>query len=206
MNDGVQEEIVISTEGSNTVSLSSDKAHVEKESDVVVHERHDVEMGDTSSSSSHEQKGGINSTVVSENSPTIPISSTKNHLNDGKSQSISSTTKNVSITKTTDVNKAPEVIQKQSESIADDVGHTIPPLPQSVEMKNVNDGLQEGNITSKESSKTDTLLFSKKGVQQQSDTATLSSSSTNATSTTNTEQQVVQQQTDVATHGVIHAT
>lgn len=73
-------------------------------------------------------------------------------------------------------------------------------------MKNVNDGLQGGNITSKESSKTDTLLFSKKGVQQQSDTATLSSSSTNATSTTNTEQQVVQQQTDVATHGVIHAT
>ena len=80
MNDGVQEEIVSSTEGSNTVSLSSDKAHVEKESDVVVHERHDVEMGDTSSSSSssshEEQKGGINSTVVSENSPTIPPSST----------------------------------------------------------------------------------------------------------------------------------
>ena len=70
-------------------------------------------------------------------------SSTKNHMNDGKSISSSTTTAtNTTTAKITEANKAPEVVQKRSESVADNIVHTIPPLPQSVEMKNVNDGLQ----------------------------------------------------------------
>ena len=87
--------------------------------------------------------------------------------------------------------------------------HTIPPLPQSVEMKNVNDGLQGEKTTSDKRSKTVAVLSGKKGVQQQSDTPTLSSSSTDTTRTTTTtntttdkEPQAVQQQTDNAAQDV----
>ena len=120
---------------------------------------------------------------MSENSATIP-SSTKNHLNDGKSISSSTTTPTTTptTTKITDVNKAPEVVQKPSESITDGVVHTIPPLPQSVEMKNVHDGFQGEKTTSNEISKTAAVSSAKKGVQKESDTATLSSSSTSMTS------------------------
>ena len=82
---------------------------------------------------------------MSGNSATTIASSTKNHINDGKSISSSTTSTtatNTTTAKITEANKAPEVVQKSSKSVADSIVHTIPPLPQSVEMKNVNDGLQ----------------------------------------------------------------